>query len=114
MLNKFPYNVGHALVAPHVHQGFLENLDDAQTADLMRAVRRTIAVLREVMNPDGFNLGVNIGRAAGAGVPDHVHFHIVPRWDGDTNFMPIVDDVKVVNEALAQTAARLRPAFDAS
>lgn len=114
MLNKFPYNAGHVLVAPTAHQGLLEKLDDAQTADLMRAVRRTVTVLREVMNPDGFNVGVNIGRAAGAGVPDHVHFHVVPRWDGDTNFMPVLDDVKVVNEALSQTAARIRPAFAAS
>jgi ATP adenylyltransferase len=114
LLNKFPYNAGHAMVAPRAHHGSLEDLDETQTADLMRAVRRTLVVLREAMSPEGFNVGVNIGRAAGAGIPDHVHFHAVPRWNGDTNFMPVLDDVKVVNEALLQTAAKLRPLFGAS
>jgi ATP adenylyltransferase len=114
MLNKFPYNPGHAMVAPRAHRPSLEDLDDAQTADLMRAVRRTFTVLRDVMNPDGLNAGVNIGPAAGAGIPDHVHFHIVPRWNGDTNYMAVIDDVKVVNEALARTAEKLRQAFAAT
>lgn len=113
MLNKFPYNPGHAMVAPLAHRPTLEELDDSQTTDLMRALRKTLGVLRAVMNPAGFNVGANIGRAAGAGIPDHVHLHVVPRWEGDTNFMAVVDDVKVVNEALQQTAAKLRPAFDA-
>lgn len=111
LLNKFPYNPGHTMVAPHAHKASLEDLDDAQTADLMRAVRYTISVLNKTMNPDGLNVGVNIGRAAGAGIPDHVHFHVVPRWDGDTNFMAVIDDVKVVNEALTQTAEKLKRAF---
>jgi len=114
MLNKFPYNSGHAMVAPTAHRSTLEELDDAQTTDLMRAVRRTLEVQRTTMSPEGFNVGVNIGRAAGAGIPDHVHFHLVPRWNGDTNFMPVVDDVKVVNESLEQTADKLRTAFEAS
>jgi len=114
MLNKFPYNPGHAMVAPIAHKASLEDLDDAETADLMRAVRRTITVLRLVMNPDGLNAGVNIGRAAGAGIPEHVHFHIVPRWNGDTNFMAVIDDVKIVNEALSQTAEKLKQAFAAT
>ena len=114
MLNKFPYNPGHAMVAPRAHKATLEDLDDDETADLMRAVRRTFAVLRATMNPDGLNAGVNVGRAAGAGVPDHVHFHVVPRWNGDTNFMAVIDDVKVVNEALEQTAEKLRKAFAAT
>jgi ATP adenylyltransferase len=92
----------------------LDGLDDPQTMQLMRALRRTVEVLRETMTPDGFNIGANVGRAAGAGIPDHVHFHVVPRWNGDTNFMAVIDDVKVVNEALAQTAAKLRQAFSAS
>jgi len=71
-------------------------------------------VLRQTMNPDGLNAGVNVGRAAGAGIPDHVHFHIVPRWNGDTNFMAVIDDVKIVNEALDQTAAKLKRAFAAT
>ncbi len=97
MLNKFPYNAGHAMVAPRAHRSSLEDLDDSQTGDLMRAVRRTFTVLRQVMNPEGFNAGVNIGREAGACIPGHVHFHVVPRWNGDTNFMPVLADVKVVN-----------------
>ena len=114
LLNKFPYNPGHAMVAPHAHKASLEDLDDTETVDLMRALRRTIAVLRKTMRPDGLNVGVNIGRAAGAGIPDHVHFHVVPRWNGDTNFMAVIDDVKVVNEALSQTAGELRQAFAAT
>jgi len=114
LLNKFPYNPGHAMVAPLAHRASLVDLDDSQTADVMRAVKRTMAVLKQVMNPDGFNVGVNIGREAGAGIPDHVHFHVVPRWNGDTNFMAVVDDVRVVNEALGQTAAKLKQAFAAT
>jgi ATP adenylyltransferase len=111
MLNKFPYNAGHALVVPVAHVPGLEELDDEQTTALMSALRRTIVVLRSTLNPEGFNVGANVGRAAGAGIPDHVHFHVVPRWNGDTNFMPVIDDVKVVNEALIQTAAKLQRAF---
>jgi ATP adenylyltransferase len=114
LLNKFPYNPGHVLVAPRAHKASLEDLDDEESLDLMRALRRTIAVLRRVMSPHGFNVGVNIGREAGAGIPDHVHFHVVPRWNGDTNFMSVIDDVRVVNEALLQTAEKLRQAFDAT
>jgi ATP adenylyltransferase len=93
------------------HVPGLESLDDQQTTHLMRALRRTVDVLRSTLNPEGFNIGANVGRAAGAGIPDHVHFHVVPRWNGDTNFMPVIDDVKVVNEALTQTAAKLGEAF---
>jgi ATP adenylyltransferase len=77
----------------------------------MRAQRRTLQVLRAELNPDGFNVGANLGAAAGAGIPDHAHVHIVPRWNGDTNFMPVIGDVKIVNEALAQTAGKLKRAF---
>jgi len=111
LLNKFPYNPGHAMVAPIVHVSTLEDLDDDASLALMRAVRRTLTVLRGVMNPHGFNVGANIGNAAGAGIPDHVHLHVVPRWNGDTNFMAVIDDVKIVNEALAQTAEKLKRAF---
>jgi ATP adenylyltransferase len=114
MLNKFPYNAGHTMVAPVVHKGGLEDLDDAETRDLMRALRRTITVIRATLKPEGFNIGANNGRVAGAGIPDHVHLHVVPRWNGDTNFMPVLGDVKVVNEHLTQTAAKLREAFASS
>ena len=111
MLNKFPYNPGHAMVVPRLHVPTLEDLDDDASTALMGALRRTLKALREVMTPHGFNVGANIGTVSGAGIPDHVHLHAVPRWNGDTNFMPVLDDVKVVNEALEQTAAKLRPAF---
>jgi ATP adenylyltransferase len=114
MLNKFPYNPGHAMVAPAAHLSSLEDFDDDATAATGRALQVTLKVLRQVLSPDGFNVGANIGRAAGAGIPDHVHYHVVPRWNGDTNFMAVVDDVKVVNESLEQTAGKLRPAFAAS
>ena len=114
LLNKFPYNPGHAMVAPLAHLGALEDLDDPQSADLMRALKRTVAVLKATLKPEGFNIGANIGRVAGAGIPDHIHFHAVPRWNGDTNFMPVLADVKVVNEHVLQTAAKLSEAFAAS
>jgi len=111
MLNKFPYNPGHVMVAPYAHKGDLADLDDAESAALIGALRRTIQVLREALKPEGFNVGANIGRVAGAGIPDHIHFHVVPRWNGDTNFMPVLSEVKVVNEHLQQTAEKLRKAF---
>jgi ATP adenylyltransferase len=114
MLNKFPYNPGHAMVAPQAHLGALEDLDDTQSAHFMRALQRTVKVLKATLKPEGFNIGANIGRVAGAGIPDHVHFHVVPRWNGDTNFMPVLADVKVVNEHVLQTAAKLSEAFAAS
>ena len=114
LLNKYPYNPGHVMVAPHAHVGGLEDLDDTQTADFMRALKRTITVLKKTLKPEGFNIGANIGRVAGAGMPDHVHVHVVPRWNGDTNFMPVLGEVKVVNEHLTQTAAKLSEAFSSS
>jgi ATP adenylyltransferase len=114
ILNKFPYNSGHAMVAPIKHTANLEDLDDAETTDLTRALKRTVTVLKATLKPEGFNIGANIGRVAGAGIPDHVHLHVVPRWNGDTNFMPVVADVKVVNEYVRQTAEKLRAAFASS
>lgn len=111
MLNKFPYNAGHVMVAPHAHKGDLAELSDDESRALMRALARTITILREALKPEGFNVGANIGRVAGAGIPDHVHLHVVPRWNGDTNFMPVLGEVKVVNEHLEQTAEKLKRAF---
>ena len=102
------------MVAPVAHLGALEDLDDAKSADLMRALQRTIKVLKATLKPEGFNIGANIGRVAGAGMPDHVHLHVVPRWNGDTNFMPVLGEVKVVNEHLLATAAKLSEAFASS
>ena len=114
LLNKFPYNPGHVMVAPHAHKPSLEDLIDSEIAALMSALRTTLKVIRTTLKPEGFNVGANIGRPAGAGIPDHVHLHVVPRWNGDTNFMPVLDDVKIVSEALSQTAAKLRQSFAAS
>jgi ATP adenylyltransferase len=111
MLNKFPYNSGHLMVAPRAHVGSLADLDDEQTVALMRLVRRSLAALENVMRPEGFNVGVNLGRVAGAGIPDHVHVHIVPRWNGDTNFLPVLGEVKVVNEHLERTWEKVSEAF---
>ena len=114
ILNLFPYNNGHLMVAPRAHVASLTDLGDDQTAAVMTLVRRSLRMLDGVMQPQGFNVGVNIGRVAGAGFPDHVHVHIVPRWDGDTNFLPVVAEVKVVNEHLDRTWEKLSQAFAAS
>jgi ATP adenylyltransferase len=106
-LNLFPYNTGHVLVAPYGHEGDLTALDPATAADLMQVTRRIVGALREEYRPDAFNVGMNLGRPAGAGVPDHLHMHIVPRWNGDTNFMPVLAETKVLPESLEQTYARV-------
>ena len=114
MMNKFPYNSGHLMVAPSVHVGSLTDLDDKQTSGVMRLVRQSLRVLDSVLHPEGFNVGVNLGRVAGAGFPDHVHVHIVPRWNGDTNFLPVLSEVKVVNEHLDRTWEKLSEGFAAA
>ena len=100
MLNRFPYNNGHLLVAPLAHKARLDQLTDGEYLDMMRTKQRMVAALDGLLKPDGYNVGLNLGRAAGAGVPGHLHWHIVPRWDGDTNFMPIFADVKVIVQSL--------------
>jgi ATP adenylyltransferase len=100
VLNRFPYNNGHLLVAPNAHKGRLEELESGELLDLMEMVRRMVAVLQELITPDGFNIGLNLGRTAGAGLPGHLHWHIVPRWNGDTNFMPVLADAKVISQSL--------------
>jgi ATP adenylyltransferase len=101
------------MVVPDRHVGDLADLDDQEHLELQRLVRRSVVALREEMDPHGFNVGVNLGRIAGAGLPDHVHWHVVPRWSGDTNFMPVVGQTRVMPELLAETARRLAPRFDA-
>jgi ATP adenylyltransferase len=113
LLNLYPYNSGHVMVAPYAHQGDLPALAEADAAELFALVRRTVAVLRDAYRPEGFNVGMNLGQVAGAGVPDHLHLHVVPRWNGDTNFMPVLGETKVLPESLAQTYDRLRPRFAA-
>ena len=111
LLNKYPYASGHLMVAPLRHVGALGGLDDAEALDVHRLAAAALAALQSTYRPDGFNLGWNLGRVAGAGVLDHVHLHVVPRWAGDTNFMPVLADVKVVPEHLEATRRRLVEAW---
>ncbi len=111
ILNAFPYAPGHCMTATNRHVASPEELDAEESQDLWRLTQRAVAALRATYRPDGFNLGVNIGRAAGAGVEGHLHLHVVPRWAGDTNFMPIVGSVKVMPESPEDTFRRLRPHF---
>ena len=111
LLNAYPYNPGHIMVAPLRHTGDLESLEPAEFADVDRLLKDSVRVLREAEAPHGFNIGMNLSRAAGAGIPDHLHWHIVPRWSGDTNFISIVGETRVLPELLAETYARLRPGF---
>jgi ATP adenylyltransferase len=99
-LNRFPYNNGHLLVCPRAHKGRLDELTTEELLDLQLVLRKMTGVLQKRMNPDGFNVGLNLGRTAGAGVPGHLHWHIVPRWLGDVNFMPVVADTKVISQSL--------------
>jgi ATP adenylyltransferase len=108
VLNAYPYNGGHLMVIPYRQVAAFEELNDEEMLDLMRLAQRCIAALRNVMKPHGFNLGLNLGKCAGAGILEHLHLHIVPRWEGDTNFMPVVASTNVVPEALRETAAKLR------
>jgi ATP adenylyltransferase len=100
LLNRFPYNNGHLLVAPREHKGQFSELDDAELLELMKQIARMTGILDLAMHPDGYNIGLNLGRAAGAGLPGHLHWHIVPRWQGDTNFMPVFSDTKVISQSL--------------
>jgi ATP adenylyltransferase len=111
MLNKYPYNNGHLMVAPKRHVGYFEDLKPEEMNDLMAAIQRSIVLLKKVLSPHGFNIGANVGKVAGAGVADHLHFHIVPRWEGDTNYMPVLADTHVIPEHLAETYRRLSRVF---
>jgi ATP adenylyltransferase len=108
MLNTYPYNNGHLLIAPFRHVDGFSALTDEERCDLMSAVAKAESLLRRAMSPHGMNVGANLGHCAGAGVPGHVHVHIVPRWEGDTNFMPVVGETRVLPETLAQTYEKLR------
>jgi ATP adenylyltransferase len=111
MLNAYPYNSGHLMVAPLRHVGEPGDLEDGEVLESQRLVARSLAALREEMTPDGFNLGLNLGRVAGAGVPGHLHWHVVPRWNGDTNFMPVVGETRVLPESLDETHRKLVARF---
>lgn len=111
MMNRFPYTSGHLMVAPMKHTGSLEELTPEELADLSSLLRKVVSLLRRAIEPQGFNIGMNIGQIAGAGVTDHLHFHVVPRWSGDTNFMPVVSETTVVPETLEKTYGKLLSAL---
>jgi ATP adenylyltransferase len=111
LLNKYPYASGHLMVAPFRHVGDFAELEDEEVVEIHRLASAGLGALAQIYGPQGFNLGWNLGRIAGAGIVDHVHLHVVPRWAGDTNFMPVLSDVKVIPEALAESRARLAGAW---
>jgi ATP adenylyltransferase len=113
VMNLFPYTNGHLMVAPYAHTGELESLDPATLEELMLLVAHGLRALRAYANPHGFNVGANLGKCAGAGVADHVHLHIVPRWDGDTNFMPVLAETRMIPEMLPDTYDKLLAALRA-
>jgi ATP adenylyltransferase len=112
MLNAFPYTAGHVMVAPYRHVGELEDLREDETAELMRLAKLALGALRQVIHPEGFNVGLNLGEVAGAGFGSHLHLHVVPRWQGDTSFMPVIAGTRVVSQALDDTARELRAALE--
>ena len=107
ILNAYPYSNGHLMVVPYCHSSSLEEIDNAASLEVMHLLRLGTRLLRSAFHPDGFNLGVNMGRVAGAGIADHLHWHIVPRWNGDCNFMPVLADVRVIPESLEVVYDRL-------
>ncbi len=111
LMNLFPYNNGHLMVAPYAHAPGIGGVDAETLSDMMATTQICLATLRAAMNPQGFNMGINQGVVAGAGIADHVHFHIVPRWNGDTNFMPVLADVKVMPDYLRNTYRQLKAAW---
>ena len=111
LLNSFPYNPGHLMVAPFPHTGDYGGLSPEEHADVDRLISVSIDALQGEMEPHGYNLGMNLGRVAGAGIPDHLHWHVVPRWNGDTNFMPVIGQTRVLPELLEETYGKLRPRF---
>jgi ATP adenylyltransferase len=113
ILNAFPYNTGHLMIAPNRHVGELADLDETERQEVMELASRCTTIIREAMGAHGFNIGLNLGQAAGAGIPGHLHMHVVPRWGGDTNFMPVVGETRVLPEMIDETDAKLRPLFAA-
>ena len=111
IMNKYPYNSGHLMVVPYLHTSSLDEIDEETIKDIFYLTKISIKALTEVLRPDGFNIGYNLGRSAGAGLETHIHQHIVPRWNGDTNFMPVVFGTKVLSQSLEDLYVRLSPVF---
>ncbi len=112
MMNRYPYNNGHLMVVPYAHVDTPIALAGEVLTEMMLVQNVCIAVLAETMNPDGYNIGMNLGKVAGAGIKDHIHLHVVPRWQGDTNFMPVIGETHVIVESLHATYEKLKPSFD--
>ncbi|RLF88941.1 HIT family hydrolase [Thermococci archaeon] len=112
IMNNYPYNPGHVMVAPYRHVSSIEDLTEEEMLEIMKLAALVMKAIRKVMKPDGFNLGFNIGKVAGAGIDGHVHLHIVPRWNGDTNFMPVIADTKVIPESLEQAYDEIKQAIE--
>jgi ATP adenylyltransferase len=112
MLNAYPYNPGHLMIAPFRHTAELEGLGEGELRDIDSLFQRSVRALKESTGPDGFNIGMNLGRVAGAGIADHLHWHVVPRWNGDTNFMTVAGETRVLPELLEDTWAKLEPLFE--
>jgi ATP adenylyltransferase len=108
IMNRYPYNSGHLLIVPNRQTARLEDLTAAELAEIMTLTQRAVRALDRIMKPQGYNFGANVGRASGAGIDDHVHFHLVPRWNGDTNFMPVLSDTKVISEEMRDTLKKLK------
>lgn len=111
-MNAYPYNNGHLMVAPYRHTSDLEDLSDGELLEIQQLVRDCVRWLSAAYRPEGFNIGVNLGRAAGAGIEDHLHWHIVPRWSGDTNFMPVVGEVRVLPQSLEESYDSIKAIID--
>jgi ATP adenylyltransferase len=112
MLNKFPYNNGHIMVIPYKHEADYTALDQDILADIQQLIQKSLIALKNCMEPHGYNVGLNLGRTAGAGIDAHLHYHIVPRWSGDTNFMPVLSDTKVISESLEKSWQKLSREFE--
>jgi ATP adenylyltransferase len=111
IMNRFPYTTGHCMVAPYRHIGDINDLNDEEGADIFRLIKELSTAIKKSMEPEGFNIGINMGAAAGAGIADHIHMHIVPRWNGDTNFMPVLSDIHLVSEHIEKTLSKIKGAI---
>ena len=112
ILNKFPYNNGHLLIVPYAHTCELSDLDADTMLEMMQTVEFVVTAMKKIMRPDGFNVGMNLGRSAGAGIAEHFHLHVVPRWNGDTNFMPVIGGTKVISESLEDSYEKIKNALE--
>jgi len=108
IMNRYPYNPGHLMIAPYRHIGLIEKCNEQEVAEMLKLIQKSVIVLKKMMKPNGFNIGINLGYVAGAGIPGHIHVHVIPRWLGDTNFMPIIGKTKIINEELYNMYNKLK------